>query len=282
MGGKLSAYPTQKEFFMLDIGAGDFSWGRTLMKFLTQDQSLPQDINVHVIGVRGERTIGDKIIEHGNHRLYELGEFKIEKLKQAFLERELSLENKIDFIVSAWTFRHLVDPVGTLVQTYDHLRKGGVMCIDGLMALRDQDNAYSDLSNTFSNNMLFLLSQTKSPFFVIPEGELLPLHLFVLKKLNESPYQLPLAYERIELMQRGIDSSSPIVIRFKTTVKTEESSSYRSLNPNKNVGIIFGDKSLYDWLNDNDLFEGPYKYSGPVTMESENKSRMSVAAEGDL
>jgi hypothetical protein len=49
------AYPNQKSFVALDIGAANFEWVETLHQFLEKQTDLPEDIEVHIIGVRAEK-----------------------------------------------------------------------------------------------------------------------------------------------------------------------------------------------------------------------------------
>jgi len=44
-------YPERKEFYVLDIGAGEFAFTRTMIYQINNDRELPKDIIVHVIGV---------------------------------------------------------------------------------------------------------------------------------------------------------------------------------------------------------------------------------------
>jgi hypothetical protein len=128
----LEQYHQKKEFYFLDIGAGNFQSINHMSAELNADKSLPKDILVHCIGIRGERNPQKEIYQEGFCKLYQLGEFKIEWLDQAFNERNMDFKNKIDLIVSSWTFRHLIDPLGTFLQSYELLRSGsGLMLTDG-------------------------------------------------------------------------------------------------------------------------------------------------------
>lgn len=119
---------TQKEFVFLDIGAGNFQWIDHMVK-VVNTLSLDPKIQVHFIGVRGERYLGESFFEIGICKIHKLGGVKIEELSRQF--ETLGLPDKIDIIVSRWTFRHLVDPVGTFQQAYNLLRPGGLIALDG-------------------------------------------------------------------------------------------------------------------------------------------------------
>ncbi len=113
------APPEIKDFYALDIGAGNYQWGRELAKYLNAKKDIPKDVTIHIIGIRGEANWNEAVTELGQCKLYEFGEFQIETLMDEFQARGLQLENKVDLIVSRWCFRHLVDPIGTFTQAYN-------------------------------------------------------------------------------------------------------------------------------------------------------------------
>src|SRR5580692_4084963 len=76
----LQAYPKQKEFCVLDVGAGDFQWSQAVADFIEKQTDLPKDIKVHIIGVRGERYWGQRIVETDRCKIYNLGAFKVEEI----------------------------------------------------------------------------------------------------------------------------------------------------------------------------------------------------------
>ena len=107
-----------KDFYALDIGAGNYQWGRELAKYLNEKKDIPKDATIHIIGIRGETNLDKVVTELGQCRLYEFGQFQIETLMDEFQKLGLQLANKVDLVVSRWCFRHLVDPVGTFTQAY--------------------------------------------------------------------------------------------------------------------------------------------------------------------
>ena len=113
--------PEQKEFTFLDVGAGNFSWGRSVTKYLNENFS-DRSLSFTIIGVRGEENREKTPLTEGVCTLYEIGRFKIEDIQEEFTKRGLVLTSKVDGIWSSWTLRHLVDPVGTFLQIRDLLR----------------------------------------------------------------------------------------------------------------------------------------------------------------
>ena len=52
--------PERKEFYVLDIGAGEFGFSNTLIDHLNTDKNLPKDIKVHIISLSGENLIWER------------------------------------------------------------------------------------------------------------------------------------------------------------------------------------------------------------------------------
>ena len=122
---------TRKDFYFLDIGAGNFQWGDGLADFLNEQTDLPKDIKIHIIGIRGEKNLQASTTDKGQCKIYNFGTFKIENLNEEFLKLGLNLTNKLDLVVTQWCMRHLADGVGTFLQTYNLLQPGGFFLLDG-------------------------------------------------------------------------------------------------------------------------------------------------------
>jgi hypothetical protein len=134
----ISENPNQKDFYVLDFGCGVFTWGKALQSYLNEkvDETLRDSITVHVVGITGGIDTGvngsqDKV---GCCKLYGIPTFPIENIKKwqqgaqwPFIDTK---EVKFDLIVSRSTFQHLVDPIGTLIDTYNWVRLGGYLIAD--------------------------------------------------------------------------------------------------------------------------------------------------------
>lgn len=134
----ISENPDQEDFYVLDVGCGVFEWGKALQSFLNQmvDEKRRERITVHIVGMNGGIDTGvngqqDKV---GCCKLYGIPTFPIENIKKwkhgalwPFLDKQ---EVKFDLVVSRSTFQHLVDPIGTLVDTYNFVRPGGYLIAD--------------------------------------------------------------------------------------------------------------------------------------------------------
>lgn len=164
-----TGYPEQKSFYVLDIGAGNFAVNTHLLDCLTKDVSLPDDLEVHLLGVRGEtlspqyqdadldssyaffkahEPLQYRIKKAGRFTQYDIGQCQIENLLEAFEalgEKGFpikSLHHKLDLCLSSFTFIHLIDAVGTFLQAYDLIRpKTGMMLSDGFyFSLPEEDD----------------------------------------------------------------------------------------------------------------------------------------------
>jgi hypothetical protein len=242
----------QKDFYILDIGAGDFQWGQSLAKFIEEQTDLPKDIKVHIISVRGEKYLGDRIIETDRCKIYNLGAFKVEELFAEFKKEGLDLENKIDLCVSRWTFRHLVDPVGTFLQVYRLLR--GYFLFDGFCFVYGEEGARKSYTNG-NHQMTQLLSDTGTPFLTTSFNTGRSLNHFILQKPNLNPCQLPMSYKDVVEVDKGTYIiGSGCMTAFKR--EPQETDSAELCLPRYDTDYV-GDKKLYDWLKTNELFNEP-------------------------
>jgi len=92
--------PEKNEFYILDIGAGDFKLGRGLVNYLNSTKAFFQNKKFHVISIGGEARPGPEQQTIGRCTLYELGGFLIENLEDELVKREISLTNTVDIILS--------------------------------------------------------------------------------------------------------------------------------------------------------------------------------------
>lgn len=239
---------TQKDFYVLDIGAGKFQWSKSLADYLEKQADISKDIKVHILGVRGEKYLGDRIVETALCKIYNLGAFKIEELFAKFKKQELDIENKLDLIVSKWCFCHLVDPVGTLTQTYNLLRpKTGFLLMDGFMFLQEKDNL---LTTDPNSRLIQLFSDITAPFLTQFHSTFSDLNHFILQRSDNIPCQLPMTYLDAE-QALGYQIQSERVTRFSRRAQKEDKEISSELSDYNN---LYGNQILYDWLKVNELF----------------------------
>jgi ankyrin repeat protein len=247
------APPEQKEFWALDIGAGNFEWSAGLANYLEKQSDFPKDIRVHILGVRGESFGEPREVSTGRCTVYNLGAFKVEKIFDAFRKRGFELENKLDLAVTHWCFRHLVDPTGTFIQIFNLLVPGrGFFLLDGFYFL-DEKTA---LENWDGNQaMTQLLVDTKVPFLTRFYNSSRSLNQFILQRPNADTCRLPMSYIGYEyvsdLWQVGFHN---VVTRFKREPKEGD---LTEVNLSRNYWNLYGDKKMYKWLKENDVLERP-------------------------
>lgn len=241
----LDAYPKQKEFYVVDFGAGNFQWGRALADYLDSQPDLPKDIKVHIIGVRGEQNLEKPITDTPRCRIYELGSFKIEEMTEQFKRLGLDLHNKIDMASSRWCLRHLADPVGTFVQIVNCLRpKTGHFMFDGFLFLYQDQLQTKD---SYNENMVQLLSDANVSFLMKQFDSARSLNHFVIQKKDDMPCQLPMSYAGV-LDAYRYQIGSENMTRFNRA---------GAVSPIECWGDMTGDKNLHEKLKQNHLLTNP-------------------------
>lgn len=242
--------PNRKEFFALDIGAGNFHWGKSLADYLEAQNDLEESVKVHIFSIRGEKYSGENIIEGKRCKNYNFGAFKVEELFNEFKRNGIDLENKIDLLVSRWSFRHLVDPVGTFAQAYNLLRpKEGFLFIDGFMFLNQDDDLLTRDNNA---RMTQLFIDTKAPFLTRDYFSGHSLKHFVLQRLDETPCQLPMKYLGTETVDgRGWQIGSNRISLFEREPQELDQEGFYS---SESIYTVLGNKKIFDCLKRNRLF----------------------------
>lgn len=250
----------RKEFFVLDIGAGNFKWGQGAAKYLQSQTDIPEGITVHIMGIRGEQHIHSKQDNSGSYKLHEFGGFKIEDMNSAFLSRGWDLNNKIDLIVSAWTLRHLVNPVATVNQAYKLLRPAtGIMLFDGFWF--NYGNTADLLENkpgfTIRENLASLLLELKTPFLIKPDSGP-ENNRYMIQKSGKPNSQISLSYKDVVSnpeIKRGCNIASGCITSFKEH-RQEIEIPLGITNHDRYSGKIthYGDKELFDWVLSENIF----------------------------
>lgn len=121
----------QKEINILDVGAGNFSWGKHLANTINELLLDADNIHVNIISLTGESHKGEEVQQQGKCTVYNFGSFKIEDLNDELEKKGLYLNNNVDLAVSQLTFIHLVDPLGTLQKVVNLLRPYTGLLING-------------------------------------------------------------------------------------------------------------------------------------------------------
>lgn len=311
--------PDRKEFYVLDIGAGEFGLNNILLKSINDDEEIPKDIKVHLIGIRGEVLFPYKMAQKnlseqkerqeqtssthptksrlatffsrfkttspikkainmtitasqpsteepflaGNivtHKIskciqYNIGNFQIENMLEQFDALSSTdfpikdLDKKVDVIFSSFTFIHLIDPLGTLIQAYSLLRpKTGCILMDGFYySIPKEDRPGSPGRPTVneklkasavvgnfdveSNIYIYeLLLSLNLPFLINGQSHAASLNHFMLQRPDEKELELPLNYIGIQSHQKythRLPNAMAAFVKTKETPKVE--SLYKSL-----------------------------------------------------
>ncbi len=248
----VDAYPHRKDFYVLDIGAGNFQWNTGVADFIEKQTDLPKDIKVHIVGVRGESYWGQRFIETERCKIYNFGAFKVEELFAKFKGEGLDLENKVDVAISHWCFRHLNDSVGTFLQTVNLLRpKTGYFLVDGFFFLRNEEEMGDVGDFNLSITRLFL--DTKAPFLTQYFDQCRSLNHFILRRPDENRCRIPMSYSGSSHPVKRWQIGSENVTRFKRELQPDDREEFRIYNGE--LSVVTGDKAMYEQLKQNGLLE---------------------------
>ena len=240
---KIKSKPSQKDFYFLDVGAGQFDWGKTTAAEINAQKDLPKDVNVHIISVTGEDYGSIKIHQEGRCKTYDIGAFEIENLQKSLQKilPSLSLEGPLffDLVVSAYTFMHVHDPVGLFAQTYDLLRPG-----EGMMLMHGFPVSFNLQRIQWDENLTYLLHKTNAPYVIGKSTEMREIAPFLLKRPDDKPLNLPYKYGGLSTVQIA-NSDAKDVAYVLPTVKDIP---FNGFIPQIRDNSVQGDKGLYDWV----------------------------------
>lgn len=261
----MTSNPNQKEFYFLDIGAGNFEWGDHLAGIINEFTGIADDVKVNIIGVRGEQYNGEKFTTVGKCNIFKLGQFKIENLEEAFKKINLDLTDKIDCIYTRWTFRHLVDPVGTLEQAYNLLKpKTGLFFGDGFFYSLNGQSAKDILTNARFDNITRLLLDMKVQFLIEPHDSTRAINRFVFKRNADGPLNLPLKYTGMVYVGDACQVYSQVATAFEH-IGPEPTWIGESPYPTRMYDKLCGNLDFFNFFKNNSLFYwGEYDYSSLI------------------
>jgi SAM-dependent methyltransferase len=174
-------------FKILDIGGARGGWARALAEFLNQ---FPLPVPVCIISLSAEGR--DSIEAIGNCAVCQFSGVKSEqlelesgRLERLFKDKQVPFgECKFNAIVSRRCFRHFADPLGSWLQAYNLLQKGGIFLFDNFLFKQNQE------TNTVS--MKDFIPSMDVPYMVQKSSEngddFNP--LFLTQKMEDGPYRL--------------------------------------------------------------------------------------------
>lgn len=268
----ITSNPTQKEFYFLDIGSGEFQWVDGLAKSLNAFSDIPDDVKINIIGVRGEGFEGPEHTVNGKCHIYKLGQFKVEEIENVFnsqrikdliQDNNLDLTNKFDGIWTRWCLRHLADPVGTIEQTYKFLKPNTGLFFAGnfYYGLNGQSREDLTMSSKSNENIASLLWDMKIPFLIQRQSVSRSIDTFVIRKSNAEILKLPLKYSNDCVLNIGnfCQNDSEVVTIFENIGPVPERTELLNINYN----TVHGDEDLFKFFKTNRLFfHGDTQYRG--------------------
>ncbi len=248
-------YPGRKMFSALEVGSGNFPWPAGLERFL-QSQGLPDDVEVHIVGTRGESYWDDPVKKLSPQiTLYLLGALKIEEIQECLPQRlnkhgfSIQKAGGFDICITSQCSRHTVDPTGLNGQEFNLVRKGGFFIGDGWYSGREGRPAITDRA-TYSTYVLEFLRDTRAPFLVrhLPIASQV-LCDFILQKPDDTPIQLPLQYVySTDAPTQPIQSKTITVFRRTVTEECLE------INIPQDHRKLHGDNALFFFLSTQGCF----------------------------
>ncbi|MCI5052621.1 MAG: class I SAM-dependent methyltransferase [Simkaniaceae bacterium] len=234
----------EREFHILDIGAGNFQ----LVDHLAKSLLVPEGIQVHIYGLRGEQYHKDQNEQTGPITIHKIGRFKIEETNSELKKRGFTLANRVDLIFSRHTFIHLCDPVGTFQTTYNLLRPGkGIMLVDTInYAIPKEglpDGEIFDLESA-SQRMLRLALATGGKFLYHFRQHRIYDHMLIIQRSGSTlPLRLRLNYHTPALAAYPTPLEKKVFPLFETRKGFPPAPTQKlSLQ----VRTFTGDKELFD------------------------------------
>lgn len=243
----------KKDIYIADVGCANGAWGRKAMMQLL-DSQVCKNSKKHftILSLTGGRECKAEIIKENFVTLHQINQFKIENIDDELLSRGFDLKGKIDFMVSNWTLRHLVDPLGTLKLMYSLLSiQKGILLSNGFLYKLDN---YKDII-TFPYDTAHILSCSKA----ISLFRIFDLYRdcghFLLMRTNDSELEIPLKYTgKVEDSGSNQQCESGLVTVFHTD------SLFTAKFDVENMQII---KHIHEWGAD-------YFYYSKKNIESKN------------
>lgn len=284
----IKSHPDRKTFTFMDIGAGDFSLGRHVVKSINNDAEIPNDVIVHMVSLTAEQNSHSVSRTEGKCKIYEFCSFKIECLESEFkiIQQifDVDFTNQCDAIFTRWCLYHLVDVIGTLVQIFNLLRPTtGLLLADGFKYSLCEDNFEEE---TFKKNFFTILLATQAPFIIdgLTNDGTNPLtydsfgkgdpeivfNHFVLRRPCEKRCELPLSYNILyKRTNIAVDVLSMTGFKAQAALPSVKNINYI---PSYSTHYYSGDQTLFDDLNRHRLVQGKYigPFIKPVVVATEN------------
>jgi SAM-dependent methyltransferase len=252
-----SAQGNQKVFNIIDIGSGKGGWGDGLASYLNEQSDLNNDITINIIGLTAQNDVPYEKETVGKCTKYLIGNFNVEFFNQnlhILKAKGLDVENKIDFAFSKYTFMHLADPLGTLIEIFNNLRPGtGILFFDTFFL--NISMGKNQFEATHINQILPL---TNAQFLIpsVPDGLVFQELYFLMRRSDTKKIAIPFIYGPLKSFSASRMSGdwpkASYILREGTKLKPLKEQYIHPTHKSKEAEIqVLGSSdsdSLYDWL----------------------------------
>ncbi len=181
---------------IVDVGCGNGAWGKNAMEVLLQDENAKQSGKLfRIFSVTGGLECENKTEKKDHVELYQLNQFKIENIDEAFQNRDFDLGGNVHFVISSWTLRHLVDPWGTLNKLYNLLTPSqGILIASGFFFALENDTGTEPNILACPLDNWKVLAQTNAVTLFNHYTANRDLDHFILLRVNNKELGIPLEY----------------------------------------------------------------------------------------
>ena len=262
------APPDRKEFTVIDIGAGNCSWGMYIADFFATKPYNRPDFTLHIISTQAEtKSAIPEYEERGRCKIHNLHGVKAEEFFEELEKREFHLQNEVDLAVTNMCLIHLCDPAGTFPQIFNMIRPGGIFLFDGFVFALEGQEAFEQefLPTPRANaNLIQLLLDTKAPFLTQGEAACSLFNSYILRRPDTTPCLLPMSYSGIRQIPWGgfLGASNTQIASHRVTEfrRQPQPGDLPFMFPSRRYGDFYGDKQLFDWLKGNNLFRDEWQH----------------------
>ena len=185
------------DIYILDVGAGNGTWGNEVERILIANHS-DKNKQFNIISLTGSDELKEGIEKTGNITHYKFSKFKIENINKRLKERGLSIKGNVDAIFSNWTFRHFIDPLGTLRQCFNLLTDQEGILLSSDLIFKANCTRKDDWLNKKTLLNLFSDKNSKTPakiLFSSTTRDDSKKYEFLLLRTSKDSLQLPVTYD---------------------------------------------------------------------------------------
>lgn len=234
----------QSEVSILDVGAGNFTFGKALSIRINNRYTLPKGSHATIISMRGEVSTDQEMTTDNSCTRYDFGAFKIENIKQELSNKGLSSKIKADLIVCSWTIIYFTDPLGTLQRLLNMLNPAsGLLFINQTQDIRLKD---SDGNPIEDNSKYLFLGLKQCGLDVLYGKRIGDEYGWAIKRSTNQKIRLPFSYDLTPVNSPRLTQKGQEMYHTHYTVSQEILSQADTFD----LGYwdMYGSQALYDEL----------------------------------